>query len=71
MIEDYVVTQNNIIVQSKYDLVSHLTIYDLNGKKLRNMPLPEQGSIGGISYDREQDSLYVSLVTFTSPQKRM
>ncbi|HIC8809307.1 prolyl oligopeptidase family serine peptidase [Elizabethkingia anophelis] len=69
VIEDYVVTQNNIIVQSKYDLVSHLTIYDLNGKKLRNMPLPEEGSVGGISYDREQDSLYVSLVTFTSPQK--
>lgn len=69
VIESYVVTKKNIIVQDKFDLVSRLTIYDLNGKKLRSMPLPEQGSIEGISYDREQDSLYISLVTFASPPK--
>jgi len=31
--------------------------------------LPENGSINGISYDRELDSVYITLVTFTSTPK--
>ncbi|RFZ83176.1 S9 family peptidase [Mucilaginibacter terrenus] len=69
VMENCVVTKNSIIVQDKLDLVSRLTIYDLNGKKLRAMPLPEKGSIGSVSYDRELDSVYISLVTFTSTPK--
>lgn len=69
VMESYVVTKNSIIVQDKKDLESRLTIYNLDGKKLRPMPLPEKGSIGGISYDREEDLVYISLVTFTSTPK--
>lgn len=69
VMESYVVTKNSIIVQDKLDLVSRLTIYDLTGKKIRAMPLPEKGSIGSITYDRELDSVYISLVTFTSTPK--
>ncbi|OJW12592.1 prolyl oligopeptidase family serine peptidase [Mucilaginibacter sp. 44-25] len=69
VMEDVVITPNAIIVQDKKDIESRLTIYDLNGKKLRPMPLPEQGSIGSVSYDREEDKLYISLVTFTSTPK--
>lgn len=69
VMEDFVVTKNSIIVQDKKDIESRLTIYDLNGKKLRPMPLPEKGSIGSISYDREEDLVYISLVTFTSTPK--
>jgi prolyl oligopeptidase len=69
VMENYVVTKKYIIVQDKQDLVSRVTIYDLNGKKLRAMPLPEQGSIGSISYDRDLDSIHISLVTFTSTPK--
>jgi prolyl oligopeptidase len=71
VMESYVVTKNSIIIQDKKDIESRLTIYNLAGKKLRAMPLPEKGSIGSISYDREEDLVYISLVTFTSTQKRM
>jgi prolyl oligopeptidase len=69
VMENYVVTKNSIIVQDKKDIESRLTIYNLDGKKLRAMPLPEKGSIGGITYDREEDLVYISLVTFTSTPK--
>lgn len=69
VMESYIVTRNNIIVKDKFDLVSRLTIYDLKGKKLRTMPLPEKGSVSDVSYDRELDSVYITLVTFTSPPK--
>ena len=69
VMESYVVTKNSIIVQDKKDIESRLTIYNLNGKKLRAMPLPEKGSISGISYDREEDLVYISITTFTSTPK--
>jgi prolyl oligopeptidase len=69
VMESYLVTKNSIIIQDKKDLESRLTIYNLNGKKLRAMPLPEKGSISSVSYDREEDLVYISLTTFTSTPK--
>lgn len=69
VMQGYVVTKNGIIVQDKKDIQSRLTLYDLNGKKIKQLTLPELGNVGGISYDREEDSLYVSLNTFTSTSK--
>ena len=69
VMEDYAVTKHNIIVQDKKDIQSRLTIYDFNGKKIGPVPLPESGSVSGISYDREQDSIYLTLATFTSTPK--
>lgn len=69
VMESYVVTKNNIIIQDKKDVQSRLTIYDLNGKKLKPMPLPENGSVSSISYDRDLDSLYITLATFTATPK--
>ncbi len=69
VMEDYVVTKKNIIVQDKKDIQSRLTMYDLAGKKIGPVPLPESGSISGISYNRDLDSVYISLVTFTSTPK--
>lgn len=69
VMEDYVVTKHNIIIQDKMDVQSRLTIYDLHGKKIGPVPLPETGSIGSITYNRELDSLYISISTFTSTPK--
>lgn len=69
VMQGYVVTKNGIIIQDKKDIQSRLTLYDLNGKKIKQLTLPELGNVGGISYDREEDSLYVSLNTFTSTSK--
>lgn len=69
VMEDYAVTKHNIIIQDKKDIQSRLTIYDFNGKKLGPVPMPESGSVSEISYDREQDSIYLTLATFTSTPK--
>lgn len=69
VMQGYIVTKNNIIIQDKKDIQSRLTLYDLNGKRLKQIDLPELGNVGGISYDREEDSVYVNLNTFTSTSK--
>lgn len=69
VMQSYVVTKNNIIIQDKKDIQSRLTLYDLDGKKLKEIELPEKGNVGGMSYNREEDSLYISLNTFTSTPK--
>jgi len=67
--QNYVVTKNNIIAQRKKDTQSQLTLYDLNGIKIRELELPDVGSVDNISYKREEDSIYVQLSTFTSTAK--
>jgi len=69
VLQNYVVTKNNIIIQDKKDILSRLTLYDLNGNKIKQIELPEVGNVSGVSYDREEDSLYVSMSTFTSTSK--
>jgi len=69
VMQGYVVTKDNIIIQDKKDILSRLTLYDLGGKKLQDIELPETGNVAGISYDREEDSVYITLNTFTSMPK--
>ena len=69
VLQSYVVTKKNIIIQDKIDIQSRLTLYDLNGKRIKQIELPETGNVGSISYDREEDSVYLSLNTFTSESK--
>ena len=69
VMQSYAVMKNNIIIQDKKDIMSRLTLYDLDGKRLREIELPEVGNVGGMSYNREEDSLYISLNTFTSTPK--
>ena len=69
VMQSCVVTKHNIIVQDKKDIQSRLTLYDLDGKRIREIELPEQGNVGGISYDRELDSVYMTLNTFTTMPK--
>ena len=69
VMQNYVVTKNSIIIQDKKDIQSRLTLYDLSGNRIKQIELPEVGNVGGISYDREEDSVYISLNTFTSTSK--
>jgi prolyl oligopeptidase len=69
VMQSYIVTKNNIIIQDKKDIQSRLTLFDLDGKKLKQIDLPETGNVAGISYDREEDSVYLTLNTFTSMPK--
>ena len=69
VMQSYVVTKNNIIIQDKKDIQSRLTLYDLDGNKIKQIDLPETGNVAGISYDREEDSVYMTMNTFTSMPK--
>ena len=67
--QDYTVTNTHLIIQEKKDIVSSLLLYDLNGKFEKSLELPEAGDVAGMSYDAEEDSIYVTLSTFTSTAK--
>ena len=69
VLESFVVTKKNIIVVEKRDLLKRVRILDLNGKFIRELPAPEFGSITGISYDRDSNTLYAALATFVAPFK--
>jgi prolyl oligopeptidase len=69
VLESFVVTKTNIIVREKRELTNKLRVLDLDGKFIRELPAPEFGSVGGMSYDRDSDTLYVSLSTFNAPFK--
>ncbi|MBX3044241.1 MAG: S9 family peptidase [Candidatus Kapabacteria bacterium] len=69
VIRAYVITSDYLIVQDRKDVLSRLTAYDLNGKLLKEIELPELGNVSSISYHKESNSVYVNLATFTSPGK--
>lgn len=68
-IENYEVTTDYILVHTKRDVLSQLLVYSLDGKFLKKMELPELGNIGSMSYHKETNCVYISLMTFTSPSK--
>jgi prolyl oligopeptidase len=69
VLESFVVTKKNIIVREKRELLSRLRVLDLNGKFVRDLPAPEFGSVTGLSYDRDSNTLYAALGTFVAPFK--
>jgi len=69
VMQSYVVTKTGIIIQDKKDIQSRLILYDLDGKKLNEIGLPDIGNVDGISYNREEDSVYINMATFTSTAK--
>jgi prolyl oligopeptidase len=69
VLESFSVTKTNIIVLEKRDLLKRLRVLDLDGKFVRDLPAPEFGSVSSISYDRDSDTLYAALSTFTAPFK--
>jgi prolyl oligopeptidase len=64
-----VLKDGRMIVQDKKDIQSRLTLFSGSGKKIRAIELPEVGNVSGVNYDREEDSVYLYMATFTSPGK--
>lgn len=69
VMESYVITDDYILIQDKKDVLSRLMVYDLNGKFIKEMEIPEVGNISGTSYHRESNTLFVTLATFTAPTR--
>ena len=69
VLESFVVTRKNLIVREKSELLERLRVLDLDGKFVRDLPVPEFGSVTSIGYDRDSNMLYAALATFTAPFK--
>ncbi|MBI9038440.1 MAG: S9 family peptidase [Bacteroidales bacterium] len=69
VLENYIVTPKNLIIQDKKDVLSRLLLYDLEGNFIKEIELPDVGNVSGINYHRESNTIFVSLTTFTSPTK--
>src|SRR3989339_328680 len=67
VLEGYTITSDFIITQDKKDALSRLTAYDLNGKYIKELELPETGNVSGMSYHKESNTVFVSLSTFDAP----
>lgn len=69
MLESYVITSDYVIAQTKRDISSGLTLHDLSGNFIRKLELPETASVGGISYHKETNAVFVSLLTVNSTSR--
>jgi len=69
VLESFAVTKKNIIVREKRELLTRLRVLDLDGKFVRDLEAPEFGSVTAITYDRDSNTLYAALATFTAPFK--
>jgi prolyl oligopeptidase len=64
-----VLKDGRLIVQDKKDIQSRLTLRDARGKLIKAIELPEIGNVDYVNFDREEDSVYIYMSTFTSPGK--
>ena len=64
-----VLKDGRLIVQDKKDIQSRLTLFDKNGKMIKRIDLPEVGNVSYMDFNREEDSVYIYMSTFTSPGK--
>jgi prolyl oligopeptidase len=48
---------------------SKLEVFELDGKKVRDVPLPGVGTVGGPSGREDEDAAYFSFTSFTTPQE--
>jgi prolyl oligopeptidase len=69
VIEGFAISKDYVILQEKREVLSRLSAYDLNGKFIKNIELPETGDVASISYHKESNSVYVGISTFQSTSK--
>jgi prolyl oligopeptidase len=69
VLDDVTVTNGWIVAQDREDVLSRLSVYDKDGKRIRDLPLPVFGNVTGSSYDYATDTMYSTLASHTAPYK--
>ncbi len=69
VLEGFVITNDYVIIQYKKDVLSRLAVYNLNGKYIKELELPEVADVGGMSYLKESNTVNVSFNTFQYASK--
>ena len=67
VIENFAIVGGKLFVVTLKDVVNALDVYDLEGKHLKTIALPDRGSIGGLSGRLEDSDLYFKLTSFKLP----
>jgi prolyl oligopeptidase len=67
VLEDFDVTSRWVIVLDKKDVLSRVIVHDLDGRRVRDLPLPVLGNVSGLAYDVDADRVYAGVVAFTAP----
>ncbi len=62
-----IANENNLVVKYMKDASDRLYIYDLSGKKIKEITLPTLGSIGGPNTEYDKDYMYYSFTSFLYP----
>lgn len=69
VLENFVITSDFILIQYKQDVLNKISVYSLDGEYIKELELPEFGSVGGMSYNKELNKVFVSLMTYKFPSK--
>jgi prolyl oligopeptidase len=69
VLDDVTVTNDWIVTQDREDVLSRLSVYDKDGKRIRELPLPVFGNVTESSYDYGTDTIYATLASHTAPYK--
>lgn len=69
VLKDYAVAEKYVFIVDQKDVMRRLFRYDLTGKLMGEVQLPELGNIASVSYYRDSKLLLVSISTFFAPGK--
>ena len=64
VIEDFQIVNDKMFVLTLKDVINHLDVYDLNGKWLKSIELPEMGTIFNMDGVPESNALYVAFSSY-------
>jgi len=67
VLESVTIANRELVVSYMVDAHNNLAVYDLNGQKINDIPLPTLGSVSSFSGDKDKDYGYFSFTSFTYP----
>lgn len=67
VIERFTIADNKLFVVSIKDVVNLLDVYDLNGKHLKSIELPDLGTLGGMTGTSDAEYLYFKFTSYKLP----
>ncbi len=63
-IENFAIVQDKLFVVTLKDVVNYLDVYDLNGKWIKSIELPDKGTIYKMSNEIDPNALFVTYTSF-------
>lgn len=67
VLEDVEATSGAILALDREDVLTRLTAFDHEGRRLRELPPPAFGNVSGLTYDLRTDTAYATLASHTVP----